>query len=168
MHTKVVHRAARLLADRFSLAALRFNFRGVGRSEGVHDHGRGEALDLLAAVRFVRGQFPGGPLVLGGFSFGSVCALAASRVARPDLLYLIGFPLNTWDRRGAEEGTPYPVVWIQGEDDMFCDPEMARATAERYGWSLSLVPGADHFFTDRLEVFENASAEAIGKELGGC
>ena len=71
MHTKVVHRTAKLLSDRFHLATLRFNFRGVGASEGIYDDGRGETDDLVAAVRFVREKQPSGPLVLAGFSFGS-------------------------------------------------------------------------------------------------
>jgi alpha/beta superfamily hydrolase len=165
MHTKVVHRAARLLSDRFSLAALRFNFRGVGVSEGSHDHGNGEVDDLVAAVGFARAAYPDGPLVVAGFSFGSVCALEASHVVRPDLLWLIGLPLLRWDRRGAEAGGLYPVVWVQGEDDEFGSGDMARATAERFGWPLSVIPGADHFFTGRLDSFEEQSALAIREAL---
>src|SRR5512143_1533490 len=83
MHTKVVHRAARLLADRFHLAAFRFNFRGVGASAGVYDDGRGETDDLVAAVRFARERYPDGPLVLAGFSFGSLCAARAAVAVDP-------------------------------------------------------------------------------------
>lgn len=165
MHTKVVHRAARLLADRFSFAALRFNFRGVGASEGAHDHGIGEVDDLIAAVRFARDAYPEGPLVVAGFSFGSICALEASHVVRPDLLWLIGLPLLRWDRRGAEAGALYSVVWVQGEEDEFGSGEMARATAERFGWPLHVIPGADHFFTGRLDPFEEASVAAIREAL---
>ena len=165
MHTKVVHRLSRLLADRFSLATLRFNFRGVGASEGEHDQGRGEVDDLVAAIRCVRDRYPEGPLVVGGFSFGSVCALEASRVLRPDLLVLVGLPLVRWDRRGGGAGTFFPVVWLQGEDDEFGDGEMARATAERFGWPLTVIPGADHFFTGRLDPFEEAAEVAIREAL---
>jgi uncharacterized protein len=119
MQTKVVHRAARLLADRFSLATLRFNFRGVGTSEGTHDHGRGEVEDLVAAVRFARDAYPEGPLVVAGFSFGSTCALEASHVVRPDLLWLIGLPLLHWDRRGAETGAIREA--LRYETDVFGD-----------------------------------------------
>jgi alpha/beta superfamily hydrolase len=165
MHTKVVHRASRLLADRFSFAALRFNFRGVGASEGEHDQGRGEVDDLVAAVGFARSKYPTGRLVLAGFSFGSVCALEAAHVVRPDLLWLIGLPLVRWDRRGAEAGTLFPVVWTQGEDDEFGGGDMARATAERFGWPLTVIAGADHFFTGRLDPFEDESAVAIRQAL---
>jgi uncharacterized protein len=165
MHTKVVHRAARMMADRFSFAALRFNFRGVGASEGTHDHGIGEVDDLVAAVRFARGAYPEGPLVVAGFSFGSVCALAASHVVMPDLLWLIGLPLLRWDRRGAEAGLLFPVVWVQGEEDEFGSGAMARATAERFDWPLRVIPGADHFFTGRLDLFEEESAAAIREAL---
>jgi alpha/beta superfamily hydrolase len=165
MRTKVVHRAARLLADSFSLATLRFNFRGVGASEGAHDHGRGEVDDLVAAVRFARDAYPEGPLVVSGFSFGSICALEASHVVRPDLLWLIGLPLLRWDRRGAEAGALYSVVWVQGEEDEFGSGEMARATAERFGWPVYVIPGADHFFTGRLGPFEETSVAAIREAL---
>jgi alpha/beta superfamily hydrolase len=165
MHTKVVHRAARLLADQLSLSTVRFNFRGVGASDGVHDEGRGEVLDLLSAIQFAREKAPEGPLVIAGFSFGSVCALEAAHVTRPDLLWMIGLPLIRWDRRGAEAGTLYPVLWTQGEQDEFGDGEMARATADRFGWPLVVVAGADHFFTGRLDPFEEASLPRLREFL---
>src|SRR5512140_1003066 len=59
MHTKVVHRAARLLSQRFSLETLRFNFRGVGASAGAYDGGAGEAEDLVAAAGWLRARRPG-------------------------------------------------------------------------------------------------------------
>ena len=75
MHTKVVHRAARLLSERFQLEALRFNFRGVGASAGEYDGGVGETEDVVAAAAWLRARRPDGPFVLAGFSFGSLCAL---------------------------------------------------------------------------------------------
>src|SRR2546427_9126100 len=76
MHFKVVFRAAKALQHE-GVAALRFNFRGVGRSEGVHDRGRGEQDDVRSALDEAEQRFPGLPLLLGGFSFGSSMPLRA-------------------------------------------------------------------------------------------
>ena len=161
MHTKVVHRTARLLSDRFGLAALRFNFRGVGASEGAHDEGRGEVDDLVAAAGFVRSEYPVGPFVLAGFSFGSICALRAAPLIRPMLLVLIGVPLDRFDPELAGPLAGLPVVWIQGERDEFGAASRARPIAERLGWTPLTVEGADHFFAGRLDAFE----EILGREL---
>lgn len=166
LHTKVVHRAARLLADRFSLTALRFNFRGVGASAGVHDGGRGEVLDLVAAARHVRAEAPSGPLVLGGFSFGSVCALRAAEEVRPDLLFLIGVPLARFEGLSLPDAVPAPVVWLHGAQDAYGAPEAARALAVARGWDLSVVPEADHFFAGRLDRFEEEAVRLLSRHLG--
>jgi alpha/beta superfamily hydrolase len=76
MHFKVVFRVAKALQTE-NVAALRFNFRGVGRSEGIHDEGRGEQDDVRAALDELARRFPGLPLLTAGFSFGSVMALRA-------------------------------------------------------------------------------------------
>lgn len=164
MHTKVVHRAAKLLCDRFSLAALRFNFRGVGASHGVHDEGRGEVGDVLAAAAWVRGEVPRGPFVLGGFSFGSVAALEAAVSLAPEVLLLVGLPLRRWTAPGL---APYGgrVVWVQGSEDEFADPGSARVLAERWGWDLRVVPGADHFFAGRLDDFEREAGDGVARVL---
>src|SRR6202795_5150636 len=70
MHNKVVYRVARGLR-RTGAAVLRFNFRGVGRSQGEHAHGVGEADDARVALDWLRARFPGMPYTLAGFSFGS-------------------------------------------------------------------------------------------------
>ncbi len=99
MHFKVVFRAAKALQSA-GLAVLRFNFRGVGRSEGAHDHGAGEQEDARAALFEMEDRFPGLPLVLGGFSFGSAIALrVAARDARVRAVFALGFPLRMVDDR---------------------------------------------------------------------
>jgi alpha/beta superfamily hydrolase len=162
MHTKVVHRAAKLLADRLHLCALRFNFRGVGASEGAYDDGRGETDDLVAAVRFARGRHPGGPLVLAGFSFGSLCAARAATVVDADVLLLIGVPLDRWAEEEAEALEGRNVVWVQGERDQFGAGPLALETAARHGFRAAVVPGADHFFTGHLDGFESAALRLLG------
>ncbi len=161
MHTKVVHRTARLLADRFGLAALRFNFRGVGASEGRYDDGRGETDDVVSAVRFVRARFGSGPLVLAGFSFGSLCAARAAAAVEPDLLLLVGVPLDRWPEGEARALEGRNVAWVQGEADQFGAGGLAAETAARLGLKAAVVPGSDHFFTGRLDAFERATAALV-------
>lgn len=166
MHTKVVHSAARLLSDQFGFAVLRFNFRSVGASAGHYSGGPGETEDLVAATRWLRARVPGGPLVLGGFSFGSVCALQAASVLAPDLLLLIGLPTRRY-RSIPSAPAGVRVLWIQGEDDEYSRPERARTLAGARLWDLAVIPRADHMFTGRLGAFEQAAEEGLRRALEG-
>ncbi len=164
MHTKIVQRAAKLLSDRFGLPVLRFNFRGVGASAGAYAGGTGETGDLVAAARWLRERYPESPFVLGGFSFGSVCALHAASVLGPDVLFLIGVPTRLYRSvPGAPDSAR--VFWIQGELDEYSRPGKARALAEARMWDFVAIPEADHLFTERLEAFEEAAAEGLGRAL---
>src|SRR5262245_22301695 len=69
LHNKVVYHAAKAL-DAENGAVLRFNFRGTGLSEGIHDRGKGEQEDVRVALDHLVGEFPDAPMLLGGFSFG--------------------------------------------------------------------------------------------------
>ncbi|MGZ6971485.1 MAG: alpha/beta hydrolase, partial [Thermoanaerobaculia bacterium] len=150
MRTKVVHRTARFLSNRFSLAALRFNFRGVGSSAGEYDGGAGETEDLVAAAAWLRTRQPGGPFVLSGFSFGSLCALRAAERLAPQVLLLIGVPTDRDDPAGVIPPDTH-VAWIQGGDDEFSSAARAREIAAARGWTFLVVPGADHFFSGLLD-----------------
>jgi hypothetical protein len=161
MHTKVVHRTAKLLSDTFGLTTLRFNFRGVGASEGRYDEGRGEVEDLLAAVELARESHRKGPFVLSGFSFGSVCALYAAKRVAPDVLLLIGVPVGKFDPAEVPLTRGQAVVWIHGDRDEHGEAERARQISARSGWSLRVVSDADHFFTGRLDAFESAAIEGL-------
>ena len=74
MHTKALYQAAKAM-PRIGVAALRFNFRGVGRSAGTFDAGPGEKADFTAAIDFVAERFPDTPIWAGGMSFGSWIAM---------------------------------------------------------------------------------------------
>ena len=166
MHTKVVHRAARILSDRFGLAVLRFNFRGVGKSAGSYDSGPGETEDLVAAGRWLRARHPHGPFVLGGFSFGSVCALHAAPALVPDVLFLMGVPTRRY-RSVPSAPAGSRVFWIQGERDEYSRATKARGLAEARLWDFVEIPGADHLFDGRLDAFEEAATEGLGRTLEG-
>jgi alpha/beta superfamily hydrolase len=164
MRTKVVYRTARLLSERFSLAALRFNFRGVGFSAGEYDGGAGETEDVVAAAAWLRALQPDGPFVLSGFSFGSLCALRAAARLAPRVLLLIGVPIDRDEPAGTvPEDTR--VVWIQGDRDEFSSVARAREFAAARGWTFLAVPGADHFFSGRLSGFESAAGDALAEYL---
>src|SRR5438128_1313889 len=96
MHNKVVYRLARGLRQTGSVV-LRFNFRGVNLSEGVHDHGPGEMQDARTALEFLRERYPDLPFSLAGFSFGSRVALklgCQTQEPRPERLIAVGFPTS--------------------------------------------------------------------------
>ena len=164
MRTKVVHRTARLLSGRFSLAALRFHFRGVGASAGTYDGGAGETEDVVAAGRWLRARQPDGPFVLSGFSFGSLCALRAAERLVPDVLLLIGVPIDSDEPAGVVPPFTH-VAWIQGGDDEFSSAVRAREIAEARGWTFLAVPGTDHFFSGHLGEFESAAGDALAAWL---
>jgi hypothetical protein len=152
MHNKVVYQAAKALHLR-DIPVLRFNFRGVGHSEGVHDRGVREAEDLRAALDYLATEFPQRPILLAGFSFGSVVGLrvgcAEQRVS--DLIGL-GLPVDHSDLMYLHDCAK-PKLIVQGGSDQFG----SRANVEALFATLPapkklvFVEGADHFFTGQLE-----------------
>jgi hypothetical protein len=158
MHNKVAYRAAQELA-RAGWSALRFNFRGVGLSEGRHDAGRGEVGDFRAALDLAE-RTHGGALIAGGFSFGSAVALREiAEDPRPSAVIAIGLPLSTESGRGV----PFPSVpalFVTGDRDQYGPPEeLERFVAGRA--RVVVVPRADHFFEGRLDALGEAIAEFL-------
>ncbi len=151
LHNKVTHRIAATLHAR-GAAVLRFNFRGVGRSEGVHDKGRGELHDSLALLDWLRRRHPAAEAWVAGFSFGSWVAsrVAASETAVKRLI-MVAPPVHT-QTFDEMRGAPVPKLVIQGTADAVCRPEnLARVFPT---WAepkrLEEVEGASHFFDRRL------------------
>lgn len=156
MHFKVVFRAAKAL-QHHGVAALRFNFRGVGLSEGRHDEGRGEQQDVQAALDDLERRFPGLPLLVGGFSFGSAMALAtAARDARVRAAFALGFPITHVPDKGYLASLGVPRLFVQGERDEF-GPRAAiesLVAALPEPKELHVIPGSDHFFNGHLETLQ--------------
>ncbi len=155
MHTKAVYRAAQGLNDA-GLYALRFNFRGVGTSTGSHDDGVGEQDDLRAAIDWLEKEAPLLPLVVGGFSFGSMVGLSVgAEDHRVVSLLGLGLPVEIDDRYDYSylAKTEKPILVVQGEDDEFGSGERIAETLSPLGSHISLVrvTGADHYFADRLD-----------------
>jgi len=157
MHNKVVYQAAKSL-DAPSIAVLRFNFRGAGLSAGEHDRGRGEQDDVRAALDFLHAEFPGVPLLLAGFSFGSVVGLPVGcKEPRVSHLIGLGIPVNNSDFRFLSECSK-PKLFVQGGNDEYGAAEKVRTlVASSPGDNrLVVVQEADHFFAGKLDQVDQA------------
>ena len=178
MDNKVVHTLVRA----FVLAgwrAVRFNFRGVGQSEGVHDEGRGESADMVvvAAHHLSDPALAGLPLALAGFSFGGhVAAQAAARllqaaaerpeVRSPASLVLVSPAVSRFD----VPTVPSHTLVVQGEADDVVPLDRILEWARPQQLPVTVLPGAGHFFHGQLGVLRelvvrHLRAEAI--RLGG-
>jgi len=157
MHNKVVYNAAKTM-DALGIPTLRFNFRGAGLSAGEHDGSRGEQGDVQTAVDFLAAQFPGIPLLLAGFSFGSVVGLRVGcREERVAELIGIGLPVNGTDVSFLRD-CPKPKLFVHGANDRFGE----RGKVERVVGTLPgenqlvIVEDADHFFAGHIDEFNAA------------
>jgi alpha/beta superfamily hydrolase len=165
MFNKVVTTLDRSLGE-LGLITIRFNFRGIGKSEGVHDEGRGEADDLVAIAQWVRQERPDDALWLAGFSFGSYVVLRAAPMLAPAQLILIAPPVGRWDFAGITL-PPCPVLIVQGEDDDVVDPQavFAWAAAQDPQPTLVRMPETGHFFHRRLLDLRGAVKNGVRDNL---
>lgn len=126
---------------------LRFNFRGVQGSDGRHDHGDRERLDVTAAIEHAVEQRPEAPVRLIGWSFGADLALAVDHSAI-DSWVAIAPPLRVLDAAKMPAGSdPRPKHLIIGEHDAFRAPgDAAEVTASWQNTRIDTITGADHFF----------------------
>lgn len=166
MHTKAVFRAAKASLS-LGLPTLRFNFRGVGKSEGVFAQGIGERDDARAALDFLSGRFPGLPLVAMGFSFGSWVALSVGAAdSRVVALVGLGVPAGAYDMSFLVPVTK-PKLIVQGSQDVHGPRDrviqLFKALAEPK--QIHWVEGADHFFTGRLDEEQHAIHDFIEQLL---
>jgi alpha/beta superfamily hydrolase len=160
MHNKVVYQAAKALHLR-GIPVLRFNFRGAGLSQGVHDEGRGEREDVRAALDYMAEQYPMSALLLAGFSFGSWVGLRVGCTdERVSDLIGLGVPANRSDLHYLVQCTK-PKLFVQGGQDEFGSRENIEALFAMLPQpkELVIVDGADHFFTGQLDKVASAINE---------
>ncbi|RYF71130.1 MAG: alpha/beta hydrolase, partial [Comamonadaceae bacterium] len=161
MDNKVVQTLARAFVGA-GWTAVRFNFRGVGASEGVHDEGRGETQDMLAVAQQVA---PSGPLSIAGFSFGAFVAIHAVQelwTAREiERVALIGvsvarvvpppLPPDSFDR----------VLTVHGEADDTVALSAVLDWARPQSLPVTVVPGGGHFFHGQLPLLKSLVARHL-------
>lgn len=153
---KVIHTVARAVVAS-GAEAIRFNFRGVGRSAGTHDGGRGELEDLRVVVRWARSRHPETPLWLAGFSFGAWLTLRGHGVLGPDRLISVAPPVGRWDFSDITRPA-CPWLVIQGDRDELVEASAVVRWAESLDSEVILrrLPDADHFFHGRLHDVRDA------------
>ena len=162
MHTKVVFQAAKALT-RIGCVVLRFNFRGVGRSAGTWDNGRGEMDDYRAAVDFVSARYPELELWAAGFSFGSYIAMTAG--ADDDrMCALIGIapPVNRYEYASVKLSTK-PKFIVHGESDALIPLKAVREFYARLQDPKELVEidRANHLFDGQASEVGDALEELL-------
>ena len=165
MHNKVVYHAMKALTS-LGIPVLRFNFRGTGRSEGIHDFGKGEVADVHAALAWLQQEFAT-PVLFAGFSFGANVGLRACcgdpRVAG---IISLGTPMHAAGRDYTYKflpGCPQPKLFISGTNDEFATVESIDAlVASAPSSTLAWIPGADHFFLGKLDQMRDAVTSWTG------
>jgi alpha/beta superfamily hydrolase len=164
MHSKVVHTVYRVL-DAAGHPTLRFNFRGVGRSQGQYSGWNEEVGDFAAAAAFARERTGRKALWAAGFSFGSWVGLQwALTDTGVERFLALGVPVENHEFDFLDR-LPWPLTIVQGERDQYGRPETLEAAVSswrRFGpVTVKFVKGADHFFTDKLAELQQALEEIL-------
>jgi hypothetical protein len=171
MHSPVPLAIAKTLADRVSdvVAWARFDFRGVGKSAGTYDDGRGEVDDARAVVAHLRSLAPGVPITVCGHSFGSWVGLrAAAADGGVERVLLIApstrffeMAFDSWDDALRFVG---PTTIFLGDEDEFCDVDEGRALAAKLGAELRVFEGYEHYFKKSRRAMAEAALPVIAPE----
>ena len=165
MENKVAQTLARTFVT-LGYATARFNFRGVGESEGVHDDGRGEVDDMDIMYKHMTQQYPGLPVALSGFSFGTFVQAqfqqrltAAGRPA--ERLVLVGTAAGKWPM----PPVPPDTILIHGELDDTITLQEVFDWARPLDIPVTVIPGADHFFHRKLGHIKNLVVEMWRRDI---
>jgi uncharacterized protein len=161
MDNKVVQTLARAFVQA-GWVALRFNFRGVGASEGAHDEGRGELDDMVAVVA---SQAPDGPLALAGFSFGSFVAAGAVERLWPlraiEKIVLVGTAAQKFQVPALPAEAHDRALVIHGEQDDTVPLAAVMDWARPQSLPVTVVPGGGHFFHGQLPLLKSLVARHL-------
>jgi alpha/beta superfamily hydrolase len=155
MHNKVVFRAAAGLLDA-GLITLRFNFRGVGASTGVHEEIEGGKQDVHDALDYMTDRYPGEAVTLAGFSFGSrtgmEVGMSDERVVR---LISIGTPVDKYEDYNFLLQVRKPILFVHGDQDEFGAIEnvtrLVNEVSKNTDAELVIIPNSGHFFDEHLD-----------------
>jgi alpha/beta superfamily hydrolase len=161
MENKVVQTLARAFVQA-GWRSLRFNFRGVGASQGTHDEGRGETADML---HIVASEAPSGPLALAGFSFGSYVALNALQrlwgEREPAKIVLVGTAASRFAAPPVPAEAHDRTLVVHGEHDDTVPLAAVMDWARPQQLPVTVVPGGGHFFHGQLPLLKSLVARHL-------
>ncbi|HEY4013422.1 MAG TPA: alpha/beta fold hydrolase [Polyangiaceae bacterium] len=168
MHSPVPLALAKELSDdaRDRVAWARFDFRGVGTSEGTYDDGRGEVDDARAVIEHVRRVLPEAPITVCGHSFGSWVGLRAAAGAPGVDRVLLVAPSTRFFAYGDAGGPRFDgkkTIFI-GSEDPFCDVDEARALGASLGAEVKVFDGFDHHFLKSRRAMAKAALPVVAPE----
>ena len=155
MDNKVVQTLARTFAG-LGYASVRMNFRGVGKSEGSHDNGYGEADDMALLLEHMKNKYPNLPVVLAGYSFGTyVLMLLQKRLATKneivERMVLVAATAGKW----AVDSISVNSILIHGEHDELIPLNDVLNWVRPQDIPVIVIPGGDHFFNHKLHHLKN-------------
>lgn len=161
LHNKVAHTLARAFLHA-GFAALRFNFRDTGDSDGHYDAGVGEVDDVIAAAGWLRDQSIAGPFWLAGFSFGAAMAIKAEARLELDGLVSVAPAIRRF-ASGLEQQPRCPWLIVQGDQDELVDIDdtVEWVDSLEAGPELLVVEGSEHFFHGRLVELREAVRQFV-------
>ncbi|MDR4518584.1 MAG: alpha/beta hydrolase family protein [Nitrosomonas sp.] len=137
--------------------AVKFNFRGVNKSEGSFDNGIGEVEDVIAVTRTIQNQFSGHsgnlPLLLAGFSFGGGVQIQAAAHLKPESLVLVAPSLKYVSTPDIPENIEHTLI-IQGDRDEIVPFKTVIDWATPQSLPIVVIPGAEHFFHGKLTLLK--------------
>ena len=158
MENKVVTTLAKTFVE-LGFVALRFNFRGVGSSDGSFDEGDGETEDVLAVVRHARQEFGELPLILSGFSFGGYVQARAAQQLHPQRLVLVAPAVG----RFLMPPAPHDTLLIHGDLDEIVPLADVLQWARPLHLPVVVLPGAEHFFHGQLNQLRQVVLHEFGE-----
>jgi len=166
MHNKVVFRVAAGLVGA-GLATLRFNFRGVGASTGLHGEIEGGVEDVRDTLAYLRSNFPDDKITLAGFSFGSRVGMQVG-MDDPDVVRLIsvGTPVEKYRDYDFLTAVTKPILFIHGDRDEFSSVASLRSLTDRISHAEVVVfENCGHFFDEHLSELRDVVREWTEKNF---
>ena len=167
MMNKVIHTLSRSMND-LGVPAVRFNFRGVGTSEGAYAGGAGETDDVFAVIEWARERYDDAELCLLGFSFGAMVACRAALTSRPKQLVTVAPAVSNLvgSLNDAQPDCPWLIVQGDADEVVSCDSILEWVNRLAPGPELIVLPGVSHFFHGNLTLLRETVVSYLESSWG--